>query len=118
MDRRIVGLGLLILLITICGCRTVRSIRTNIKETVITSQPEDKFSRALDRNKFSEAEQIWLDNQEYFLEKPKAMDEITKAASDLKKTLPSENFRRHYQPSFLPLARKVRKVDFDPPKAG
>ncbi len=85
LDRRIVGLGLLILLITICGCRTVRSIKTNIKETVITSQPEDKFSRALDRNKFSEAEQIWLDNQEYFLEKPKAMDEITKAASDLKK---------------------------------
>ncbi|WP_421900472.1 S1C family serine protease [Maridesulfovibrio sp.] len=85
MSRRIVGLGLLILLITVCGCRTARSIKTNIKETVISSQPEDKFSQALDRNKFSEAEKIWLDNQDYFLEKPEAMDEITKAASDLKK---------------------------------
>ncbi|WP_239057107.1 serine protease [Desulfovibrio sp. JC010] len=85
MNRRMIGLCLLILLITICGCRAGRSLKTNIKETVISSQPEDKFTRAVDRNKFSEAEQIWLDNQDYFLAKPKAMDEITKAASNLKK---------------------------------
>lgn len=76
---------LLILLVSVCGCRAVRSIKTNIKETVISSDPEDKFSQALDRNKFSEAEKIWLNNKTYFLEKPKAMEEISIAASNLKK---------------------------------
>ncbi len=85
MRRRFVWSVLLILLVTVCGCRAGRSLKTNIKETVISSKPEDKFSKALDRNKFSEAEQIWLDNQAYFLEKPKAMDEITIAASHVKK---------------------------------
>ncbi|WP_419780788.1 S1C family serine protease [Maridesulfovibrio sp.] len=85
LNRRFLGLILLILLLTICGCKTGRSIKTNIKETVISSNPEDNFARSLDRNKFTQAEQIWLDNQDYFLENPKAMEEITKAASELKK---------------------------------
>ena len=85
MRRRFIWPILFILLVAVCGCRAGRSIKTNIKETVISSKPEDKFSKALDKNNFLEAEQIWLDNQTYFLEKPKAMDEITTAASHVKK---------------------------------
>ncbi|WP_319780885.1 S1C family serine protease [Maridesulfovibrio sp.] len=86
MSRRFIGLGLLILLFTICGCRATRSIKTNIKEAVISSAPEDRFARSVDSNELSQAERIWIDNRDYFLEKPKALEEITKAASNLKKS--------------------------------
>ncbi|WP_320170829.1 S1C family serine protease [Maridesulfovibrio sp.] len=80
MNRRFLFVGLLVLFVFVSGCRASRSIKKGIEDYAKASTPEERFEEALDRNKLDLAEEIWLENRDYFLENPDLLARAGKAA--------------------------------------
>ncbi|WP_154655413.1 S1C family serine protease [Maridesulfovibrio hydrothermalis] len=85
MQHKILRIVLLAMLIALCSCKTMRSIKSNIKEYATATTPAEQFEKAVDKNDLRRAEKLWLENQEHFLENPDTLAKLEKIASVIKK---------------------------------
>ncbi len=84
MNSKNLGIILVILLFSVSGCKTMRSIKASVKEYATSSTPVEDFEKAVDNNDLNKAEKIWLNNQEKFIEDPQTLAKLEKITSSIK----------------------------------